>query len=133
MLFYWDQLMEQIRIEGEVRRLSEEESTAYFQSRPIKSQIAATCSCQSQPIASRHELNEKFAQVEQEQGAQNSLKKPENWGGFRLIPTSFEFWKGQSTRLHDRLVFRKLKPGEQLDGHLIKPAHQDWGLVRLQP
>jgi pyridoxamine 5'-phosphate oxidase len=134
MLFFWDELKRQIRIEGQVTRLSEQESSAYFESRPIKSQIAATCSRQSQPIESREKLDEQFAQIESEHKNAVSLKKPANWGGFSLRPNRFEFWKGQSTRLHDRLVFHQRTADEpEVDGQLVKIAYKDWVVTRLQP
>ncbi len=120
LVFCWLDLQRQIRIEGEVELLSKIESQAYFQSRPRSSQIGAWVSNQSQitkgdrsEIEAREiELKERFKDVEQ-------LPLPENWGGFRIIPKNYEFWQGRTSRLHDRIFYKK-------DG-------TEWGKVRLEP
>lgn len=106
VLFYWAEMECQVRISGKVEKLSPEESVAYYQKRPRDSQIAAHISTpQSGVIASRSLLEERFKQL-QEQMELKQLDRPAFWGGYRLIPESFEFWQGRANRLHDRLRYR---------------------------
>src|SRR5438552_1822468 len=102
LLLYWDPLGRQVRIEGAVERTSPEESERYFHSRPRASQIAALASRQSQPVGGRDALDERFAELESELTGRD-VPLPEEWGGFRLVPDSFEFWQHRENRLHDRL------------------------------
>jgi pyridoxamine 5'-phosphate oxidase len=104
LLFFWPLLERQIRINGIVEKAEPELSDQYFLSRPDKSQIAAACSPQSEPVADRAALEQLFQQTEQ-QFAQDGPKRPDTWGAYRLVPTRFEFWQGRPNRLHDRLVF----------------------------
>lgn len=105
VVFYWGPLHRQIRVEGRVERVSAEQSEMYFHSRPYDSQISASASSQSTVIANRDVL---VREVERLKTAHPTLVPfPPQWGGYRLIPSSFEFWQGQSNRLHDRLVFTK--------------------------
>jgi pyridoxamine 5'-phosphate oxidase len=111
LLFYWDVLGRQVRIEGPVTRMTGEESEPYIRTRPRGSQIGALASPQSQVIASREVLEERVAEL----GARYAgveLPQPENWGGFRLRPESFEFWQHREDRLHDRLRYVRAGDGE---------------------
>ncbi len=107
--FHWVELERVVRIEGRVERVSAEESDAYFNSRPLDSRIGAWASPQSQVISSRSVLVTNAAKY----GAQFLLNppRPPHWGGFRLVPDSWEFWQGRKSRLHDRLHY-ELRNGE---------------------
>lgn len=105
LLFHWDALGRQVRIEGSVVRMGAGESAAYVRSRPRGSQLSALASPQSQTIASRGELELQVAELE-ERYADDELPLPTSWGGFRLIADSLEFWQQRHDRLHDRLRYR---------------------------
>ncbi|NXK86925.1 PNPO oxidase, partial [Formicarius rufipectus] len=98
----------QIRVEGSVKRLPEEESERYFHSRPKSSQIGAVVSRQSSVIPDREYLRRRNAELE-EQYRDTAVPKPHYWGGYILEPEVVEFWQGQTNRLHDRIVFRRLR------------------------
>ncbi|MEM7102209.1 MAG: pyridoxamine 5'-phosphate oxidase [Bacteroidota bacterium] len=120
LVFYWYELERQIRIEGKVEKLSPEESTAYFQSRPKGSQIGAHASPQSQVIENRTVLEQNVERLNVRFENDDMLPRPEHWGGFRLIPNQFEFWQGRPSRLHDRIRYRQLENGK-------------WVIERLAP
>ncbi|MDB2653285.1 pyridoxamine 5'-phosphate oxidase [Luminiphilus sp.] len=117
MLFPWNELDRQVSISGEVTKISEEASDAYFSTRPYASQIAAWTSDQSRPIASRSDLEAQYKRAV-ERFEDHDVARPPHWGGFRLKPQRIEFWQGGSDRLHDRFVY---------------DFDVAWILTRLQP
>jgi pyridoxamine 5'-phosphate oxidase len=104
LLFYWDPLGRQVRIEGHARRTSAEESSSYARSRPYGSQLSALASPQSQVIGSRAQLEQRVADLA-ELYDEAQLPVLDAWGGFRVAPSSFEFWQNRDDRLHDRLLY----------------------------
>lgn len=106
LLFFWPELQRQIRITGNVEKTSVEESEEYFRSRPRGSRLGAWTSEQSQEIPSRKTLEERYEAFDLK-FPEDDIPKPPHWGGYRLIPLTFEFWQGRENRLHDRISFRK--------------------------
>jgi pyridoxamine 5'-phosphate oxidase len=117
--FWWGPLERQIRIEGTIEKISKYDSEAYFLSRPKGSQIGAVVSPQSQEIEGREGLEEKWKQLEKEY-EDKDVAKPAHWGGYILKPRLFEFWQGRTSRLHDRIVFKRADKS-------------NWKIVRLAP
>ena len=118
LLFFWSELERQVRIEGYVERTSSEESDRYFNSRPLKSRLAAIASEQSNVIANRAALEHNFEEAARQYG--EAPPRPQHWGGFRLVPERIEFWQGRRSRFHDRIVYVRQEDGS-------------WTRQRLQP
>ena len=119
MLFPWNELDRQVSVSGVVERASEEESDAYFASRPRDSQLGAWASAQSQGIETREALMQQLADVSARYG-DGEIPRPPHWGGYRLIPVSWEFWQGGENRLHDRFRY-------------ARDDSESWRVTRLQP
>src|SRR5690606_26372622 len=107
LVFCWIELERQVRIEGKVKKLPEEVSENYFQSRPRGSQIGAWASPQSRVITDRSMLEDKVSELEKEFANVEKLPLPQFWGGYKLIPSAVEFWQGRTNRLHDRLKYTR--------------------------
>lgn len=121
LVFLWDKLERQIRIEGKVEKLDIEESAAYFHSRPKTSQLGAWASDQSRVIPDREVIEQKLADLKiQYSDEAIEVPLPDHWGGFRVIPNRLEFWQGRPSRLHDRLVYDL-------------PTNGSWQITRLSP
>jgi pyridoxamine 5'-phosphate oxidase len=119
LVFWWGELERQVRIEGDIVPVAPEEADAYFQSRPRGSQLGAWVSQQSQVIPHRGVLEQQLQQLEQDY-RNRPIPRPPYWGGYRLVPTYFEFWQGRPNRLHDRLCYRQTDSGT-------------WQMQRLAP
>jgi pyridoxamine 5'-phosphate oxidase len=119
LTFYWGDLDRQVRVQGEVERLSDEESDAYFASRPRGSRIGAWASHQSAPLESREVLEVRVEEVVGRYG-EGPIPRPPHWGGYLIRPRRVEFWQGREDRLHDRILYRRGADG-------------DWSTERLNP
>ena len=118
LTFYWENLARQVRVQGDVERVSEAEADAYFATRPIGSQIGAWASDQSAELVSREALLERAAEISARYEGE-SIPRPAHWGGLRIVPHRVEFWQGRPDRLHDRFVY--LRVGDK------------WRIERLHP
>jgi pyridoxamine 5'-phosphate oxidase len=110
LLFFWPELQRQIRITGDVYKVSKESTAAYFAVRPRGSQLGAWASAQSREIPSRAWLENRFAELERFYG-NNQIPVPEHWGGYAVHPHRIEFWQGRASRLHDRILFERQENG----------------------
>ena len=119
LVFYWQPLSRQVRVEGAVERVASDESDRYFASRPRGHQLEAHVSAQSQVIKDRVFLEEQFKALIQTVAGQE-VPRPAHWGGYRLIPDTLEFWQEGEHRLHDRLLYRRIDNGQ-------------WVIERLAP
>ncbi len=118
LLFYWHALGRQVRVQGTVERVAEGESDAIFLARPRASRISAFASRQSEPLASREQLEARVRELDRELEGRE-VERPEFWGGYRLVPDELEFWQHRANRLHIRFVYRR--------------NETDWEIEELQP
>ena len=131
LVFYWVELSRSIRIEGRIEKLSTKDADEYFAQRPRRSQIAAHVSQhQSAPIENRDVLLSRRADIEGTYPDEETVPRPEYWGGYLVRPDMIEFWQGQRTRMHDRIVFRKK---EDATGEFIHEGENGWVYQRLEP
>ena len=119
LIFFWPSMGRQIRIEGNIEKLSKEQSEKYFHSRPKNSQIGAVVSPQSQEIENREVIEKRWSELSTEY-ADKEVPKPSFWGGYILKPRMIEFWQGRPSRLHDRILYKKVD-------------NKNWKKVRLAP
>jgi pyridoxamine 5'-phosphate oxidase len=105
LLFHWQPLGRQVRIEGSVERVPDDEAAAYFRTRPLGSRLAAWASPQSRPLADRAELERLYAEASSRHAGEPQL--PPHWGGYRLLPDAYEFWEHGDDRLHDRVRYER--------------------------
>lgn len=113
LIFYWQKLDYQVRVEGTVTRVSAAESDEYFATRPRESQLGANASPQSEVVSDRAFLEGRYAELEEKYQNQD-VPRPEHWGGYRLEPSRIEFWKSRIGRLHDRLLYERQPDGSWL-------------------
>ena len=119
LVFFWKELERQVRITGLIEKISDSENDEYFYSRPKESQLGALASPQSQVIENREWLEGNYKKL-LDKAADNDIKRPAYWGGYRVKPVIIEFWQGRPGRLHDRLQYTLLENGE-------------WKIERLAP
>ena len=120
LAFHWEPLHRQVRIEGPVVALDDEESDAYWATRPRASQVSAAVSAQSRPVADRATMERAFVELDRRLEGR-PVPRPEHWGGFGLVAHAIEFWQGRPDRFHDRLRYERAHPGAP------------WSVTRLWP
>ncbi|MGH1365395.1 MAG: pyridoxamine 5'-phosphate oxidase [Calditrichia bacterium] len=113
LLFYWGDLQRQVRLEGQITKLSREDSQGYFRSRPVESQLGAVASSQSEELDDRETLEIHLQKLRKEFSGKD-IPLPETWGGYILQPDYFEFWQGRKNRLHDRIYYRLIEDQWQI-------------------
>jgi len=118
LLFHWEPLGRQVRVEGHVERVAEQESDAYFSTRPRGARLAAAASHQSSLLRDRAEIDSRVAELAREHEG-SDVRRPDHWGGYRLVPETYEFWQHRDDRMHDRLRYRR--------------DNGDWVVERLSP
>jgi len=118
LVFYWSQMHRQVRVEGVVEQLSDEESDDYFNSRPHDSRLAVWVAEQSSEVESRGYLEARMSEIEKQYPGEH-VPRPDAWVGYRVKPQTIEFWQGRENRLHDRLVYTR--------------NEQSWEMIRLAP
>ena len=129
LVLLWHPMHRQVRVRGPVEPVSREEAAVYFATRPRGSQVASSASLQSAAVGSRAELEQAVADEQArwpDTGSPSDVPLPEHWGGYRVRPDTVEFWVGQPSRLHDRILFSRSGSGD-----LDDPT--SWALTRLQP
>ena len=119
LCFHWQPMEQQVRVEGKVERVSDEEADEYFASRARGSQIGAWASQQSRPLSGRAELEARIQEVERLYEGRD-VPRPPHWTGFRVVPERIEFWSGRNARLHDREVY-------------LSDGNGGWTIERLYP
>jgi pyridoxamine 5'-phosphate oxidase len=132
LMFPWHAIHRQVIIEGVVTALSSAGSEPYFRSRPRGSQIGAWASRQSSVLASRADLDGRYAELERRWPPGDEVPMPDFWGGYRLVPGTVEFWQGRPNRLHDRLRYRRVRRDGD-DGTGTPAGGAGWVIERLSP
>jgi pyridoxamine 5'-phosphate oxidase len=127
LLFFWVSLERQVRVDGRIEKIASTDSDAYFSSRPLGSRLGAWASPQSEVIAGREWLEKNVEDTTQRFAPMGeAIPRPAHWGGYRMVPDTFEFWQGRPSRLHDRIRYQR-NPGAQATG---APT---WRIERLAP
>jgi pyridoxamine 5'-phosphate oxidase len=119
LAFFWAELERQVRIEGKAERVSQEKSEEYFRTRPRGSRLGALASHQSERLSGRHILERRLSELQTRYAGTDDIPKPEEWGGYCVLPYKIEFWQGRTNRLHDRLLYTRDGGG--------------WKIARLSP